>query len=184
VLSPIFQRLTDKDKRDFYEKHKEEFITEEEISLSEVFLPFANHSAEEVEQRACRLSAELRAGKSFASAVEENSPGTRTSRSQNGKIGTFKPREIIEDIAAAVSTLKVGEVTEPLRISDGFQILRLDDRKPRSLLPYENPKVQDAVGRLLTMERAEEARKKYLKKLRDEAVVEITPAYVSPKQNR
>lgn len=184
VLEPIFQRLTDGDKRDFYEKHKENYITTEGIRLSEVFLPLAGRNADEVEQLARRLVGELRAGKSFAAAVQEYSPPTRGSRSRNGELGTFKPREIKEDIATAISNLKVGEVTEPLRVPDGFQIIRLDDRKPPIVPPYENPEVQEAIGRELTMERAEEARKKYMKKLRSEAVVEIAPAYTSPNQDR
>lgn len=182
VLSPIFQRLSDKDKRDFYEKHKDGFTTKGEMTLSEIFLPLEGHTADEVDQRARRLVAELRAGKNFAQAVQENSPATRASRAQNGKLGTFKPGEIKEDIAAATSTLKVGEVTEPLRLQDGFQIIRLDDQKLPSLLPYDSPEVQNAIGRAATMERAEDARKKYLKKLRDDAFVEIAKGYVNTAQ--
>jgi peptidyl-prolyl cis-trans isomerase SurA len=179
VLSPIFQRLSDKDKRDFYEKHKDGFTTKGEMTLSEIFLPLEGHTADEVDQRARRLVTELRAGKNFAQAVQENSPATRASKAQNGKLGTFKQGEIKEDIAAATSTLKVGDVTEPLRLQDGFQIIRLDDQKPPTLLPYESPEVQNAIGRAATMERAEEARKKYLKKLRDDAFVEIAKGYVN-----
>jgi len=179
VLSPIFQRLSDKDKRDFYEKHKDGFTTKGEMTLSEIFLPLEGHTADEVDQRARRLVTELRAGKNFAQAVQENSPTSRASRAQNGKLGTFKQGEIKEDIAAATSTLKVGEVTEPLRLQDGFQIIRLDDQKLPTLLPYESPEVQNAIGRAATMERAEEGRKKYLKKLRDDAFVEIAKGYVN-----
>src|SRR5690349_13506227 len=55
VLSPIFQRLSDKDKRDFYEKHKDGFTTKGEMTLSEIFLPLEGHTADEVDQRARRL---------------------------------------------------------------------------------------------------------------------------------
>jgi len=179
VLSPIFQRLNDKDRREFYEKHKDKFTTQGEISLSEIFLPLEGHTADEVDQRAKRLVAEIRAGKSFSDAALANSPASRASRAQNGKLGTFKQGELKEDITAATSTLKVGEITEPIRLQDGFQIIRLDDRKLPTVLPFENADVQNAVGRGATMERAEEGRKKYMKKLRDDAFVEITPRYVT-----
>lgn len=179
VLSPIFQRLSDKDRRDFYEKNKDRFRTPGESTISEIFLPLEGHTADEVDQRAKRLIVELRAGKSFADAVKENSPASRASRSQNGKVGTFKQGELKEDVAAATSTLKVGEITEPIRQQDGFLIVRLDDRKEPTLLPYESPDVQRVIGQNATMEKADQARKKYLKKLRDDAFVEISKAYMT-----
>ncbi len=177
VLQPIYQRLNDKDRRDFYDKHKEGFTTPGEVTISEIFLPLEGHTAAEVEQRAKRLVAELRAGKNFAEAVQENSPPNRASRAQSGKLGVFKQGELKDDVAAAISTLKPGDVTEPIRLQDGFQIVRLDDRKPATLIPFEDPKVQSAIGRMVTMERADNARKQYLKKLRDDSYVEITKGY-------
>jgi peptidyl-prolyl cis-trans isomerase SurA len=177
VLQPIYQRLNDKDRRDFYDKHKEGFTTPGEVTISEIFLPLEGHTAAEVEQRAKRLVAELRAGKNFAEAVQENSPPNRASRAQSGKLGVFKQGELKEDVTAAISTLKPGDVTEPIRLQDGFQIVRLDDRKAATLIPFEDPKVQSAIGRMVTMERADNARKQYLKKLRDDSYVEITKGY-------
>jgi peptidyl-prolyl cis-trans isomerase SurA len=179
VLSPIYQRLNDKDKRKFYDEHKDGFTTQGEETISEIFLPLEGHTADEVSQRAKRLVAELRAGKNFEEAVQENSPTSRATRAQKGKVGSFKQGELNKDISAAISSLKPGEVTEPIRLQDGFQIVRLDARKPATVLPFENTEVQAAIGRAATMERAEDARKKYLKKLRQESFVEITKGYVT-----
>jgi len=179
VLSPIYQRLNDKEKRDFYERNKEMFTQPGEVSISEIFLPLEGHTADEVDQRARRLVAEIRAGKNFAEAVDQNSPASRASRAQKGKLGTFKKGELKEDLSAAISTLKAGEITEPLRLQDGFQIIRVDERTPSKLRPYEDPEVQNFIGRAATMERADEARKKFLAKLRAEAFIEITKGYVT-----
>jgi peptidyl-prolyl cis-trans isomerase SurA len=180
VLSPIFQRLNDKDRRDFYEKNKDKlFTTTGEVTISEIFLPLEGHTADEVDQRAKRLVAELRAGKSFPEAAAQYSLASRPSRAQKGKLGTFKQGELKEDITAAISTLKPGEVTEPIRLQDGFQIIRLDERKPATLRAFEDADVQNYIGRGATMERAEEARKQYMKKLREDAFLEIAKGYVS-----
>jgi parvulin-like peptidyl-prolyl isomerase len=183
VLQPIFQRLTDKDRREFYERHKTEFTVPGEVTISEVFVPLEGHTADEVEQRARRIIAEVRAGLSFADAAQKNSPANRASRAQGGKMGTFKKGELNEAISAAISSLQVGEVTEPIRQQDGFLIIRVDDRKDATLRPYESPEVQNVIGRYATMERAEQERKKYLKKLRDEAFVEVNKDY-APTQAR
>jgi peptidyl-prolyl cis-trans isomerase SurA len=177
VLVPIYQRLSEKEKREFYEKHKAELTIPGEVTLSEIFLPLEGHTAADVEQRARRLVAELRAGSNFAEAVKTNTPATRASRAQDGKLGTFKPNELKEEIAAAVSSMKAGDVTEPIRMTDGFQIIRVDARTDATVRPLEDKEVQDMVARAATMERAEEARKKYLKRLREEAFVEIAKGY-------
>ena len=174
VLQPIFQSLNEKDKREFYERHKDEFTDPGEVTLSEIFLPLEGRTAAEVEQRARRLVAELRAGADFSEAVKNNSPSNRATRAQNGKMGTFKAGEIKPDVAAAISALKAGEVTEPIRLQDGYQIVRMDDRKPSILRPYEEPKVQQILGQAVTMERADVARKKYIKQLREDAFIKVT----------
>lgn len=179
VLQPIFSRLSEKERREFYEKHKDAFTIPGEVALSEIFLPLEGHTAAEVEQRARRVVAEVRAGQSFAEAATTNSPASRATRAQGGKMGTFRAGDLNPDIAAAISTLKVGEVTEPIRLQDGFQIIRVDERKAATVRPLEDPEVQQAVGRAATMEQAEEARKKYIKKLRDEAFIEIAKGYAS-----
>ena len=177
VLQPIYSRLSEKDRREFYEKHKDAFTSPGEVTLSEIFLPLEGHTADEVTQRAKRVVEELRAGLSFVDAVKANSLSSRASRAQDGKLGTFKPGELKDDIAAAISTLKVGEVTEPIRLQDGFQIIRVDDRKGSTVVPFDSPEVQNAIGRAATMERADEARKKFLQKLRAEAFIEISKGY-------
>ena len=179
VLAPIYQRLNEKDKLDFYNRNKDAFKIPGEVTLSEIFLPLEGHTASEVDQRAKRLVVELRGGKSFAEAVQENSPTGRASRAQNGKLGAFKQGELKEDINAAISTLKPGDVTEPIRLQDGFQIIRLDELKPGTIRKFEDADVQNAIGRAATMERAEEARKKFLERLRQDAFVKVADGYVA-----
>ncbi len=177
VMSPIFQSLTEKDKREFYEKNKSRFTKPGESTISEIFLPLEGYTAAEVEQRARRIIEELRAGLSFTDAVQKYSPASRPTRAQGGKMGTFKQGEVRSDIEKAISTLKVGDVTEPLRIQEGYQIIRLDAQTPATVMPYEDQQVQNFIGRAATMERSEDARKKFLKRLRDEAYIKITKGY-------
>ena len=116
---------------------------------------------------------------SFTDAVKSNSPTTRATRAQDGKLGVFKADELKEDVAAAISTLKVGEVTEPIRLQDGFQILRVDERKASTVRPFEDQEVQQTVSRAVTMEQADDASKKYLQKLRDDAFIDVAKGYAT-----
>lgn len=182
VFAPIYQNLTEKDKRAFYEKHLKEFTPPLEVTLSEIFLPLENQTASEVEQRARRIVAELRAGKNFVEAVQAYSGATRPTRALNGKLGAFKLTKdsgLKPELEAAIKDLKTGEITEPIRQQDGFQIIRVDERKEATTMPYSDPQVQRYVGQAATMERADEARKKYLKQLREEAFIKINENYMA-----
>jgi parvulin-like peptidyl-prolyl isomerase len=177
VLRPIYQNIPEQDKRKFYDSHKDAFVVPGEVILSEIFLPFEGHTASDVEPRARRLVAELRAGGDFAETVQKTSPPNRASRAQNGKLGAFKLEDLKPEVKAAISTLKAGEVTEPIRLQDGYQIVRLDNRKPETMRKYEDQEVGPAIGRALTMERAAEAQKTYVERLKQEAYIFINPKY-------
>ncbi len=181
VWTPIFQSISDKERREFYDKNKDGFTIPGEVVLSEIFLPLEGHTGTEVEQRARRLVTELRAGADFVEAVKNNSPSSRASRAQNGKLGAFKVTDLKPDLTAAIADLKPAGVSEPIRLQDGYQIVRLDDRKQPVLRKYEDAEVQRVIGNNVVAGRAEEARKKYMEKLREEAYVEIHEGYPSAK---
>ncbi|HEY7546665.1 MAG TPA: SurA N-terminal domain-containing protein [Blastocatellia bacterium] len=182
IYAPIFRSIRDEERRAYYEKNKEIFMTPGEVTISEIFLPLENYTAADVEQRARRIVAEIRAGLDFKEAVQKYSAPSRGSKAQEGKVGVFKiglkeGRELREEDEAAISGIKVGEITEPIRLQDGFKIIRLDDRKLPQALPYEDNRVQNFIGRRLVEERGEEARRKYLKRLREEAFIKIARGY-------
>lgn len=181
VLRPIFESLSEKDRLDFYNRHKKEFTSPAEMTISEIFLALDNQTANEVEQRARRIVAEIRAGKNFVEAVQQYSAATRPTRALNGKIGKIKLEkgEIKDDLFAALKDLKTGDVTEPMRQQDGYAIIHVDERKDEATREYKDPEVQKIINQYATMERADEARKKYLKKLRAEAFVEINKNYIA-----
>src|SRR5262249_776092 len=177
VLRPIYQNIPEQDKRKFYDSHKDAFVVPGEVVISEIFLALEGQTATDVEQRAKRLVLELRAGGNFTDAVQKYSPPNRASRAQSGKIGSFKPDEVRPEVKAAISALKPGEFTDPIRLQDGYQIVRLDDRKPETIRKYEEQEVGPAIGRALTMERAQEAQKKYVERLKHDAYIFIKAEY-------
>lgn len=179
VLGPIYRSIKDDQRREYYDKNQGFFTMPGEVTLSEIFLPLDNQTAAEVEQRARRLVAELRAGQDFGEAVQRHSPAGRASRGQNGKLGSFTPDELKEDLAKAISTLNAGDVTEPIRLQDGYQIVKVDERKPSTLVPFEDPRVRSAIDRQLTMEKAETERKKYIDQLREDAYITVDEKYAT-----
>ncbi|MGH9760577.1 MAG: peptidylprolyl isomerase, partial [Blastocatellia bacterium] len=179
VLQPIYQSLTDSEKQEYYAAHKEQFTVPGEVVLSEIYIPLEGSTATDIEQRAGRLVAELRAGGDWNKAVQQNSPPNRPSRAQNGKLGSFKLEDLKTDIKAAIENLKPGDVTEPIRLQEGYQILKLDERKAALVRGLDEQEVQRALGNMMTMQKAEEERKKYVAQLKTQAYIYIKTGYVA-----
>jgi parvulin-like peptidyl-prolyl isomerase len=177
VFMPLFQNVSEKERRDFYDSHKEAFIVPGDISLSEIFLSLQTETANDAEQRAKRLVTELRAGGDFEEAVAKNSPPDRPSRAQNGKMGSFKVADLKPEVKAAVEHLKVGEVTDPIREQDGFRIIRVDERKEDVVHAFDEPLVQRSITGQIAQEKMQAAQKKFTKELRDEAYIDIKDGY-------
>ena len=174
VLEPIFNSITDGERRDFYDNHKEKFMLPATVTLSEVFLPFRGQSESEVAQRTGKLLAELRAGADFFKAVAQNTPASRPSCETKGSIGTFRLDELKESVALDLSKLNPGEFT-PLQLDSGYQIIRLDSRMPATPRSFEDPTTQPAVSRAITIYRVAGIRKSYIAGLREKATIEVCP---------
>jgi hypothetical protein len=173
-LEPIFNSITDGERRDFYDNHKEKFMLPATVTLSEVFLPFRGQSESEVAQRTAKLLAELRAGADFFKAVAQNTPASRPSYETKGSLGTFRLDELKESVALDLARLSPGEFT-PLQHDSDYQIIRLDARMPATPPNFDDPTTQAAVSRAITASRAAGMTKSYIARLREKAMIEVCP---------
>ncbi len=74
-------------------------------------------------------------------------------------------------LQAAVEAAPVGEISDPIRTADGWILLRLDGRRTEKDTAVGSRKAE--IHRRLIMGRAAERREKFLKRLLEEATVEI-----------
>lgn len=172
VFTPIYDSVTDEERRDYYEHHTEEFIMPAELTLSEVYLAFEGKGEAETLQQARELLVDLRAGADFAQAIEIYTPATRASRATGGQLGSFRLDELREEISFVVAQLNPGEFTEPILKTDGYMIIRLDKHRAARLRDYDDSEVQQTIARRITILRVEKATEDYLAGLRAKAAIE------------
>jgi peptidyl-prolyl cis-trans isomerase C len=175
AIEPVYQSITEEERRQFYDAHQADFRDPDEVTLSEIFFPFENCRPDDVQQLANKVLEWLRDGAEFAEAVREFSPPTRASSLQGGRMGSFRIAEIKAEIVEALSTMEPSGYTEPIRLSDGYQIIRLDERKAGEAPNFDDPRMQRAVSVKIALPRAEEAMKTYVRQLRENAQIEICP---------
>lgn len=97
--------------------------TQETILIAELALPFAERGEEQTIAFAERLSRDLNAGADFETAVKNFSRSP--SAANGGVIGWLDPARLPANIGAAVSRLRPGQVSGPVRVSSGVLLFKL-----------------------------------------------------------
>ena len=176
VYGRVYQQLTEKEKRDAYDKNKEFFTEPSEITLSRIFIAFGKDPA-----RAAETSQEVlrqaRGGAVEFGALAERYSDDDLGKKNKGLIGVIKIPDLAPNVKQAVEKAPAGTITDPVKLENGYYIFRIDQRKDPAALPYEDEKVQDAIGRYLVNLKSEKQIETYLVKLRDEAFIEIDPRF-------
>ncbi|MBK6313836.1 MAG: peptidyl-prolyl cis-trans isomerase [Blastocatellia bacterium] len=176
VYGAIYRGLTEREKREYYEKNTDKYMLPGELKLSELFIPVEGRSFSEIEGKARELVAQARSGSSFIDIVKKNGDANRASYANGGSIGSFaSPEDLAAPLSTAIANLRTGDLTDPIRLADGVIVLRVDER--RDAAPKKFEEVQGDVALAITYGRSQEAERKYIQKLRDEAYIKVTDSY-------
>jgi len=131
--------------RGYYENHLESYGQPEERQASHILIQVpANADQAKVDaakQKLSDLRARIEQGEDFAKLAREYSedPG---SAEQGGDLGYFGKGIMDPAFEAAAFSLKEGEVSEPVRSSFGFHLIKLTGIKPSSVKPFEAVKAE------------------------------------------
>ena len=161
----------------YYEDHKSEFIRQEQVFLSEILVSTEGKDEKGIaaaEVKAKALSTRAKKGEKFNELARDNSDAA--TNKQMGQLGAFKRGELDKKIEDIVFKEDRGFVTDPIRIANGFLILKLEERFKEGQAPFEE--VENEVMEKLYMPRMQPAVREYLTKLRQEAFLEIKSDYV------
>ena len=103
-------------------------VGKEQKRVSEILLTIEDPTKEnEVVQLANRLVEQLRGGASFGSIARQFSQAANAN--VGGDIGWVLSDQLAPDLADAVETLSVGEVTDPIRTVVGYHVLQVTDTR-------------------------------------------------------
>jgi hypothetical protein len=122
-----------------------------EVTLSRIFLA-TGKDPKETEARAKSLADQARSGATdFATLAQRYSESEE--RAKGGSIGALKIPDLNADVRAAVATAKVGTVTDPIKLDNGYAVFRVDGRQEPVTKPFEDPDIQRDVSERLTLEK-------------------------------
>jgi peptidyl-prolyl cis-trans isomerase C len=127
------------DQRKQYDEHPERY---RETQAKLVYIPFTAETEADAKAKAQKVAQEARSGADFVKLVKEYSQDAK-SAAQDGDMGIpIRPssRQIPENVRNAILALKPGQVSDPLRLENGYYVFRAESA---GVLPYE--KVKDEI---------------------------------------
>jgi len=158
--------VTDADARADYDAHKADYVRPPTVHLQEVVIRSQDPSATALAQDIVRRA---RAGEDFAGLARSYSQVP--SRASGGDLGELRRGELTPDLEKIVFGLPKGGVSDPLRTTEGFRILRVADRSEGSVVPFEEARPE--IVKRLTQERSGKAYETYMEGLRKTAAVDV-----------
>jgi peptidyl-prolyl cis-trans isomerase D len=143
---------------DYYDNHPDEFSRPEQVRARHILLKVPSNVSDareaQIRAKAEALLQQLRDGADFAELARKYSEDTATA-DKGGDLGMFPRGQMVAPFDKAVFALKVGALSEPVRTTFGFHIIRLDDKVEAGTKPLEE--VKGEIENKLRQEREKEA---------------------------
>ncbi len=111
------------------------------------------------------ISAQLKKGSSFEKLVKDKS--IDPSKAQGGVVGWVLPAQLNPEIGTAITKLNKGGVTNPIQTQSGWNIVKLDDKRP-----FKVPALSE-VQNQLRQQLQQRQRIELINKLRSDAKVSL-----------
>ena len=128
--------------REVYALNKEKYRTSEQVNASHILFDTTKRDDAAALALAKEARARLAAGADFAKVAAEVSDDP-TAKENGGALGWFAPGTMDPAFTKAAFALKnAGELSEPVKSSFGWHVIRLDGRRPPREVPFERAQRQ------------------------------------------
>ncbi len=172
--------IPEADLKKYYDEHPNEFVREEQVFLSQIFISTEGKTPEQAaaaQKKAADLVARARKGEKFSELARENSDDVATAR-DGGQLPPYKRSDHLmeKQIEDLVFSMKKGQVTDPIKRPNGFLILKVDERFEAGQASFEE--VKNEIMEKLAGPKMEPKVRDYLTRLREDAFLEIKDGFV------
>jgi peptidyl-prolyl cis-trans isomerase D len=142
-LDTIAQKVdvTEDKLKAYYAEQKDQYSTPERRKISHILFAVNKETDDKAAlAKAQKAKADL-AGKDFAKLAAEVSDDKLTAKN-GGDLGLFNAGSMEKSFEEAVGKLKLGEVSEPVKSSFGYHLVKVTELVPGETKPYESVKAE------------------------------------------
>jgi parvulin-like peptidyl-prolyl isomerase len=161
----------------YYEENKQKFMREDRVFLREIVISTEGKDDAGVaaaEKKAREISARAKKGEKFHELAKQHSESA--TRDSYGELPGATRAELNPQIAALVFDAERNFVTDPIRIAQGFLILKVEERHKAGLASFEEVE-QEVMSEMVQPKFPTQVRE-YLTRLRSDSFLEIKPGFV------
>jgi peptidyl-prolyl cis-trans isomerase D len=131
--------VTDEKLKVFYEEQKESFTTPESRKISHIVFRIDDKVNEKTALEKAQKAKQELANKDFATLAKEISDDKLTAKT-GGDLGLFKVGTMEKSFETAASTLKLNEVSEPIKTAFGYHLIKVTELVPSTVKPFDSVK--------------------------------------------
>lgn len=163
--------------RKYYDEHKADFIRKDRVFLREILVSTEGKDEAGIalaEKKAKDLAARARKGEKFPDLAQNGSDAVTAQ--QGGWLGAFEKAQLLEAISNDVWDKPRGYVSEPIKVANGFLVLRVDEHQKEGQAEFEE--VENEIMDKVFSPKMQPAIRDFLVKLRQDAFLEIKAGWV------
>jgi len=164
--------VTDAEARSYYDQNLDKFTKQENIRLCHILVGVDPQSTGAEKQQARTKAESIRnrilAGADFAAVARAES--SCPSQEEGGDLGYFEKNDLIREFEEGTELLKLGDISQVVETKDGYHVLKLVERNPRIVQPFEATK--EKIASFLTQIQTQQAIREYVTELRKKAIIE------------
>src|SRR5581483_1226141 len=135
-----------------YNDNIEQYSTPEQIRASHILLKTEGKDPEAVKARAEEILKQARSGADFAELAKKYSEDEATAKN-GGDLDYFGRGRMVPEFEQVAFALEPGQISDPVRTSFGYHLIKVVDKKPGSVKPLAE--VRQQIADQLAAERAQ-----------------------------
>lgn len=167
-------QISDSAIEQFYKEKQTSFIVPEQIKARHILISIEGSSDEQTSKalkKATELRAQILKQKDFAAVAKESS--SCASAANGGDLDYISRGKMPADFDKVAFSLKVGELSEPVKTNHGYHIIEVLDKKPEFIRPLKE--VKEFITTYLKQQAGNERMRVHIVELKNKAKVEIVP---------
>ncbi len=156
ALDPAYP--SDADVQSAYEANKSRFIIPRQYHIAQIYVAgpagASNQTDDDLQKRLRALRQQASKPKVDFADLARTSSQDRATSDKGGDLGWVKEDQLVPQIKDAVAGLQAGGISEPLRLPDGWHLIKLLETKPAGVADLAD--VKDALIKTLRQQRQPE----------------------------
>lgn len=159
--------------KEYFEKHKEKYITKERVHLAAIFLkqidPLDQREGRDISEKVKQILSRLKKGEDFGRLAKEFSQGPGAQ--EGGDLGFFEFSQLDPELRKTIKDMSAGEISEPIGRPSGIQIIKLVEKQEMGVKSLNE--VKDSIYEIFYREEINKRYSSWIKDLRDKSYIKI-----------